>query len=393
MTYLVALSTSAAMHPGPWRRWLPLLAHSGLAPGSVRFLGLHPRYQGHQTTDHYAGIPVAHVAQMHVDGNGHPYTGRRLIGVALQAVLRLAQAGIAARPQYVLVCKAQPMNGLAALLIQAATGAQIILDVDDDEAASHQVSRPWQRHLLHWWQRWVPRRAASISAVSRPLATLMHEIGGQRICVIPNGLDDAQYVLPTPAESGAFRRTHHLPPRYLVYFGNVAHRSHAIDLLLAAQRRRQGGLPLVIAGAGHDQHLLATHDASPLLHWIGAVAPAAIPALLAGAVATVDPVRDTPAMRARSPLKIIESLAQGVPVLSSAVGDRASTIGQAGLLIPADDAQALATAMDACPLPTWDPAQCRAQVQGRHWRQLAPAWAAHHRLHADESRTSCTPQR
>lgn len=380
MTHIVALSTSAARHPGPWRRWLPLLAHSGLAPGAVRFLGLHPRYRDHQTPDSYAGIPVVHVAQMHVDEHGRPYSGVRLVGVALQAALRLAQAGIAARPQCVLLCKAQPINGLAALLIQAATGARLILDVDDDEAEAHQVSSPWQRYLLRWWQRWAPRRATSISAVSQSLATLMHDAGGRHICVIPNGLNDDQYVSATPAEIATFRSTHHLPPRYLVYFGNIAQQSHAIDLLLAAHRLRQGGLPLVIAGSGHDQHLLEK-TASPWLHWIGAVAPGDIPALLAGAVATVDPVRDTPAMRARFPLKIIESLAQGVPVLSSAIGDRADIVGQAGFLVPADDAQSLAAAMDTCHLSHWSPDLCRAQVRALHWRQLAPTWAAHHRLH------------
>lgn len=388
MTYMVALSTSAAQHPGPSRRWLPLLAHSGITTDSVRFFGLDPHYQSPaRTTSNDTGIPFVHVAQMHVDSTGRPYTGRQLVSVALRAALRLAQAGIRAHPQYVLICKAQPINGLAALLIQAATGAHIILDVDDDEAETHQVPSAWQRHLLRWWQRWLPRRAASISAVSHPLAALMHHAGGQRICVIPNGLDDAQYAPPTPAEISAFRHAHRLPPRYLVYFGNVAQRSHAIDLLLAAQRLRHGGFPLVIAGSGHDQHLVEA-TASPLLHWIGAIAPTHIPALLAGAVATVDPVRDTPAMRARAPLKIIESLAQGVPVISGAIGDRATTIGQAGILIPADDAQALATAMDACPLPDWSAAQCRNQVRALHWCHLAPAWAMHHRLCTDENRAS-----
>lgn len=384
MTHLVALSTSAIMHPGPWRRWLPLLAQSGIAPSSMRFLGLHPQFQTHtQTAPHYAGIAVHHVAQMHVGGDGRPYAGRHLLGVALQAAFRLAQTGVHARPRYVLVCKAQPINGLAALLIHAATGARIILDVDDDEAESHHVSHAWQRRLLQWWQRWLPRHATSITAVSHPLAALMHAAGGRKIRVIPNGLSDDQYTLPTPTAIRALRDAYHLPPRYLVYFGNVAQRSHAIDLLIAAQRLRQGGLPLVIAGSGHDRQLLEKLN-SPLLHCIGAIAPAHIPALLAGAVATIDPVRDTPAMRARAPLKIIESLAQGVPVLSSAIGDRAMTIGPAGALIPADDASALASAMDACPLPHWSPALCQSQVRGLHWRELAPAWATHHCLHEHE---------
>jgi len=48
--------------------------------------------------------------------------------------------------------------------------------------------------------------------------------------------------------------------------------------------------------------------------------------------------------RARSPLKIFESLALGVPVVTGDVGDRRHILdgGRAGMLVKAGDAQALA---------------------------------------------------
>jgi glycosyltransferase involved in cell wall biosynthesis len=59
---------------------------------------------------------------------------------------------------------------------------------------------------------------------------------------------------------------------------------------------------------------------------------------------TVDPVQDDDVARTRSPLKIFESLAVGTPVVTGDIGDRRFIManGQAGMLVPPGDAQALA---------------------------------------------------
>jgi glycosyltransferase involved in cell wall biosynthesis len=44
-------------------------------------------------------------------------------------------------------------------------------------------------------------------------------------------------------------------------------------------------------------------------------------------------------------LKLVESLAAGVPCITTDVGDRSQTIGEAGIAVPPGDAQALAGAM------------------------------------------------
>ncbi len=60
---------------------------------------------------------------------------------------------------------------------------------------------------------------------------------------------------------------------------------------------------------------------------------------------SVEPVYDDLAARARSPLKILESLAVGTPVVAGDVGDRREMLydGQAGLLVKPGDSDALAT--------------------------------------------------
>ncbi len=83
---------------------------------------------------------------------------------------------------------------------------------------------------------------------------------------------------------------------------------------------------LRMAGAGDDlpalRQLGEKLGIAHAIEWLGPLPAGAIPALYATATCTVDPVRDAPALRARSPLKIVESLAAGVPVATGDVGDR-----------------------------------------------------------------------
>jgi glycosyltransferase involved in cell wall biosynthesis len=61
----------------------------------------------------------------------------------------------------------------------------------------------------------------------------------------------------------------------------------------------------------------------------------------------VDPVRDDVHARARCPLKVLESMACGVPVVTGDVGDRRELLGEgrAGLLVRPGDAAALAAGL------------------------------------------------
>ncbi len=380
---VVMLSTSASHHPSPRGRWLPLaraVAAQGIA---VTFLGLHPHYQTLQSRiSHDAGVTIQHVAQMHVDALG-PLHGVRLYGTALWAAWQLARHAIAYRPDVICLCKAQPINGVAALIAQRWSGARLILDIDDDEADSHQFAHAWQRRLVAWGEQSIPRHASTITTAS---AWLRQRYGSNALHV-PNGLEPAQFVPASPSAQTALQQRYQLPPRYLLYFGNLATHSHGVDLLLRAFAQSQSRYPLVIAGDGHErgalQQLAEQLGLSTRCLWLGQVATTAIPALLAQAHVSIDPVPDTNAAAARYPLKICESLAQGVPVITSPVGDRAALVGEAGILVPAGDSQALATALTVASIRVFDAPRIQAQVRQLEWTQVAPRWLAHHRLVRD----------
>jgi glycosyltransferase involved in cell wall biosynthesis len=76
----------------------------------------------------------------------------------------------------------------------------------------------------------------------------------------------------------------------------------------------------------------------------GRVDSAAVASIYAASHLVVDPVFDDDTARARSPLKIIESLAMGIPVVTGNVGDRAAMLdnGRAGILVKPGSADELA---------------------------------------------------
>jgi glycosyltransferase involved in cell wall biosynthesis len=101
---------------------------------------------------------------------------------------------------------------------------------------------------------------------------------------------------------------------------------------------------------------------------------------LALAEVSVDPVRDDTAARARSPLKLFESMALGVPVVTGDVGDRAALLdyGRAGIVVLAGDAVALAEKI----MPVLANTAYRykmgnfaeKQILYYHWSNLARQW-------------------
>jgi glycosyltransferase involved in cell wall biosynthesis len=71
---------------------------------------------------------------------------------------------------------------------------------------------------------------------------------------------------------------------------------------------------------------------------------AEVASIYAASRLVVDPVLDDDTARARSPLKIVESLAMGVPVVTGDTGDRSIMLGggRAGVLVKPGSPEALA---------------------------------------------------
>ena len=91
------------------------------------------------------------------------------------------------------------------------------------------------------------------------------------------------------------------------------------------------------------------------------------------------PRRDLPVTRAVTPMKTVEASATGRPVVASDLPALAELVedGRTGLLVPAEDPAALATALDRL---AEDPAErARLGAAGRDWALQTRTWEANAR--------------
>jgi glycosyltransferase involved in cell wall biosynthesis len=290
--------------------------------------------------------------------------------------------------------KPQPINGLAALLgVLLLRRRRIYVDCDDDEVASNRLTAGWQRAVFGFWQWLMPRLAAGVTVNTCFLAERMRRAGIERVAYVPNGVDLPRFV-PPPARTIAGLRTSLglYGRRAIAYAGTLALQNHPVDLLIEAFAGCAAQLPditLLLIGGGEDLPQLR-QQAEQLgigdrVLFTGQVPHRAVPSFLTLAEFSVDPVRDDDVGRARSPLKVFESMALGVPVITGDVGDRAALLddGRAGVLVAPGDAAALAEAL------AWlladEPRRrslaeaCRAHVRRYAWEELAARWEAIYR--------------
>ncbi|BCX05795.1 MAG: glycosyl transferase family 1 [Candidatus Roseilinea sp.] len=387
---IALLCTSGLDNALPRGRLLPLARELAKTGHELHLLLLHPtfdRLRPDERTCTRNGVHIAHVAQMHVYGlpGERRYFGTtELIKVSLHATLALWRACVRLHPDVIHVCKPQPINGLAGWLAARQLNRPLFVDCDDYEAEANRTNSAFQRRMLAWWEDRLPLHARGVTVNTRFLFERCRAMGVPevRLRYVPNGAD------ALPAETSPPAALRHLAGHPIVlYVGTLSIASHAVDLLLDAFAHVEHTLPaaqLVIVGDGDDRDALKTRaDRLELrnVHWLGRLSPDEARRCYAAAYCSVDPVRDTPTMRARSPLKIVESLAAGTPVVTGDVGDRREMLagGDAGVLVAPNDVRALADGILCVLSDTWLRAKLQAgalrQREGYRWDGLAAAWS------------------
>lgn len=326
----------------------------------VRILALHPDLaRCPQRRFVQDGVEVWYVGQMHShkrDGVTLPMSPLRLLRVLLAATLGMIWGVLCSPAEVYHLGKPQPVNGLAALI--AVVGLRrrgFWVDCDDDEVTSNRLTSSWQRAVFAFWQWLLPALASGVSVNTRFLAERMRQRGIRPVAYVPNGVDLAVFQPPAPPVLAALRSSLGLDGATVVaYFGTIAFHNHPVDLLLEAFRLPPLADPavrLLLVGGGEDlpaaRAWISEHGMAERIICTGHVPRAAVPAYVGLAALTVDPVEDNAVARARSPLKLFESMALGLPVVTGAVGDRPELLGDAGVAIAAETPAALAEAIHA----------------------------------------------
>ncbi|GAC1385797.1 MAG: glycosyltransferase [Herpetosiphon sp.] len=369
------------------RRYFGIARALCAAGHHVRLLALHPDLPRCANRRFVRdGVEVWYVGQMHARKIGKPsrFAPMELFQILVASTLGMLWGIVCSPADIYHLGKPQPINGLAAIFgVMLLRGRRFYVDCDDDEVGSNQLTASWQRGVFAFWQWLVPRLARGITVNTSFLAA---RHAGRRcpVVLVPNGVDlERQRRLP-PAQSAALRTALRLDEcRVIAYAGTVALHNHPVDLLIRAVALLPPALNLRLLLIGDGEDLAAVrrlaHDRGigHILQCTGQVPHAAVAPLLALAEVSVDPVVDNTVAKARSPLKIVESLAIGIPVLTGDVGDRAATLrdSSAGLVVAPGDPNALArgilAVLDRAPT---EEATVRRQAEPYSWSRLAERW-------------------
>ena len=358
----------------------------------VRLLALHPDLATCTRRRFVqAGVEVWYVGQMHARKHGSATTRfgpLALLSVLLSSTLGMIWGVMCSPADVYHLGKPQPVNGLAALVgVGMLRGQRFFVDCDDDEVLSNRLTAPWQRAVFGFWQWLLPGIAAGVTVNTSFLAERMHRRGIAPLALVPNGVELARFTRPDAALLTALRTALGLDGKQIIgYAGTLALQNHPVDLLLDAFALLAGDFPslaLLLIGAGEDSAALQARVAQlglqDRVYFSGHVGHSTVRALLALATLSVDPVHDDDVARARSPLKLVESLALGVPCVTGAVGDRVTALADGGgWLCAGGSAQALADTLRAA---LADQARLRAEsavaplIAARYdWAALAANW-------------------
>lgn len=358
---ILFLLTQDLESPSGLGRYQPLareLAHLG---HQVKISALHPDYPSlKQTKFDLDGVQVEYVAPMHIQKRGSQkryYSTLRLLMTAMRAGWELTLTALGTPADIVVVGKPHPMNSIAGLAAKNLQRKLLFLDCDDYEAGSGRFGSDWQRNGVAYFERAMPHHSRMVTTNTEFMRQklLTWGVPDERIYYLPNGVDRQRFGDRNLERVQALRDGLGLSGKEVVVFiGSMSLPSHPVDLLLQAFQwvlQQHSETTLVMVGGGEDleplKQMAQKMGISQQVCFTGRISPQEIPDYYRLGQVSVDPVFDNDAARGRSPLKLFESWACGIPFITAEVGDRVTLIGEsgAGLLVKPGDPQALAQAI------------------------------------------------
>ncbi|MGF1617566.1 MAG: glycosyltransferase family 4 protein [Acidimicrobiia bacterium] len=316
-------------------RILQVCADKGVPPGGTKGASAHLRHVAAALTAR--GHRVRTVARRAAEGhNPHPVPVDVLAGEEslVDSISALGGAD--------LIYERYSLGHLAGLQMASRIGVPFVLEVNAPlvlEAAAHRaaaidtVEVEAERRLF--------AEADVVMAVSTALADHVASVRGHRdgVLVTPNGADPHGF--PTAA--------HHRGQPQLVFLGHPKpwHGADRLPLIAASLRRRFPAIEVLVVGGGPGIEPImaraAALDVADAFRITGPVADGAIAGHLAGGSVGLAPYPSSDFFYF-SPLKVVEYMMAGLPVVTTDVGDVATTVGSGGIVVPPDDVEELTAA-------------------------------------------------
>lgn len=183
----------------------------------------------------------------------------------------------------------------------------------------------------------------SISEFTKQDVSSRLDVDPERITVVPLAVDSGAFVEPSEKMDAAFRERYRLPEKYALYAGSLeAHKR----VPLAVEAAARAGMPLVIVGrhsGGQQQQLAETVErlrAGPYVRYLGYVSGEDLSILYSIARTFV-----FPSVYEGFGLPILEAMAARCPVVTTSAASLPEVAGDAALVVPPDDPEALAGAL------------------------------------------------
>ncbi len=296
------------------------------------------------------------MVQTALPGDGLAWPAR-LLWLTLRAVAR-------ERPDIIYAFKPYAVAGLLLLLYSfwrmlSGRSIRLALDLDDWEGSGGWASRReyswWRRLAVDLMERACIQSADAITAASRELVTLAGRIRADGAAVyLPNCLENDAFPFKA-GEQAAARKTLGLPegPVLLAYSWFLEFDVERMARVFRAVLEQEPKAAALIVGAGERdeslrlQMMLASTGVTDRVRLAGWVPVSELPDYLSAATVAYYPLDDTLLNRAKCPMKLVDLLAAGCPVVADAVGQANEYIedGVSGRLVPAGDEPAAVEAL------------------------------------------------
>lgn len=333
------------LHPKGTMRARALPAARALARRGHRVTVVMPPWHtpgeaGRAWADGESGVALEYVS---LSGLGLPLVGHLIVAS------RMARRARALGAEVVHAFKPKAYSGLAATWLQLASRggrrAAVVMDTDDWEGpGGWNDLEPYgaaQRRLFAWQERHGLRRARLVTVASRELETLAWALGVPRSRVVyaPNALDRLP---PEESHDGE-------APRLLLYTRFFEFALERPLEVLSIVRRHHPTARLAVVGRGlfgeekRFAEIAAGRGLADAVEMHGWLEPDRARALFGGCRVALYPFDDTLVNRTKSPVKLLELMGSGLPVVAEAVGELREVIqhGRSGLLAASGDVAAL----------------------------------------------------
>jgi glycosyltransferase involved in cell wall biosynthesis len=353
---ILYLLTQDIESPSGLGRYFPLAKELTRGGHQVTIAALHPRYR--TLTEKCfikEGVKIRYIGQMHVQKIGNEkiyYSPARLLVITMQATFAFLKVALSEPADLIQICKPHPMNSLAGLGAKVFKKRKLFLDCDDFEAGSGRFEGSWQRRIIAFFEKNTPRYVNAITTNTLFMRQKLLDWGipEARISYLPNGVDRSRFENPDLSKIQQLRNQLGLQGKKVIaYIGSLSLASHSVDLLVEAFVIIHHEMPdtrLLLVGGGEDyeflQKLVDEKGITKSVLFVGRVSPDQVVNYYHLADVSVDPVIDNDAARGRSPLKLFESWACGVPFVTADVGDRKMLAGEPSAAIMVNSCNELA---------------------------------------------------